>query len=144
MNYTKNLKRLYKNNDKDAQLYVYGIIVAGLVAITYFVNYYIEETMNVELIKDCFIKKCLGVYCPGCFGTRSFMSLLKGDILQSFIYHPAIPMFIIIAGSFYISQTLRYCTNEKIKGIKYHNCFLILEIVLSFANCIAKNIGLGI
>ena len=38
----------------------------------------------------CFYKKFLGVECPGCGMQRSFVELLKGNFLESFILFPAL------------------------------------------------------
>jgi uncharacterized protein DUF2752 len=38
----------------------------------------------------CFFKSTLGIACPGCGMQRSFIALLRGDLLQSLQYHPAL------------------------------------------------------
>ncbi|MBQ3408158.1 MAG: DUF2752 domain-containing protein [Clostridia bacterium] len=47
----------------------------------------------------CIVYKTTGLYCPGCGGTRMFLSLFKLDIYQAFRYNMlftiAIPFFII-------------------------------------------------
>ena len=32
-----------------------------------------------------------GLYCPGCGGTRAVKSLLRGDLIRSFLFHPFVP-----------------------------------------------------
>lgn len=38
----------------------------------------------------CSLKRMTGVPCPGCGGTRAFCALFKGNVIQSFCYHPAV------------------------------------------------------
>jgi len=45
----------------------------------------------------CFYKKYLGVECPGCGMQRSFIELLKGNIVESIVLFPAlIPIILLI------------------------------------------------
>lgn len=39
----------------------------------------------------CVFHAVTGLYCPGCGGTRAVRTLLRGDILKSFQYHPLVP-----------------------------------------------------
>ena len=43
----------------------------------------------------CFFKSHLGIECPGCGLQRSFIALLKGNLIESFHYHAALIPFII-------------------------------------------------
>lgn len=43
----------------------------------------------------CFFKSHFGIDCPGCGMQRSFISLLKGNVMESFQYHLALIPFII-------------------------------------------------
>jgi hypothetical protein len=38
----------------------------------------------------CFYKKYLGVECPGCGMQRSFIELLKGNLVESLMLYPAL------------------------------------------------------
>lgn len=38
----------------------------------------------------CLFHLATGYYCPGCGGTRAIMTLLHGQFLRSFLYHPAV------------------------------------------------------
>jgi hypothetical protein len=45
----------------------------------------------------CFYKKYLGVECPGCGMQRSFIELLKGDLVGSLRIYPALlPTFFLL------------------------------------------------
>ena len=41
-------------------------------------------------LSSCFIKNNFGMDCPGCGMQRAFISLLHGDLVQSFQHHPAL------------------------------------------------------
>ena len=43
----------------------------------------------------CLPSQVLGFYCPFCGCTRSFYSLLRGDILSAFRYNPVFPFFLV-------------------------------------------------
>lgn len=40
----------------------------------------------------CYVKKLTGFPCPGCGGTRAVSALFSGNLIQSFLYHPAVSM----------------------------------------------------
>ena len=59
---------------------------------------------------SCMFASTTGIPCPGCGGTRAFVSLLQADIANSLHYHPMlIPSIIIICIYVYI-----WLTNELI------------------------------
>ena len=43
-----------------------------------------------EKIFQCDIRRISGLPCPGCGGTRAFYYLFTGDLLRSFLFHPAV------------------------------------------------------
>lgn len=48
-------------------------------------------------MQSCFYKQHFGIECPGCGMQRSFIELLKGNFVESFIMFPAlIPTIIMI------------------------------------------------
>jgi hypothetical protein len=49
-------------------------------------------TYNFGGGKSCYLKGIIGVPCPGCGLTRSFVSLLHGDLYDAFFYHPLFPL----------------------------------------------------
>lgn len=45
----------------------------------------------------CFYKRFFGIECPGCGMQRSFIALLKGELLESFYLFPAlIPLLFML------------------------------------------------
>ena len=69
----------------------------------------------------CFYKSHFGVECPGCGMQRSFIELLKGNFVESFLLYPAL---------FPIIFTLIYLVLHLI--FKYKNGALILQISFIF------------
>jgi hypothetical protein len=43
----------------------------------------------------CSFKENFGVECLGCGTQRSFLALIKGDIVQSFIYNPGVLLILL-------------------------------------------------
>lgn len=43
----------------------------------------------------CPIKSAFGIDCPGCGMQRAFISLLKGNVLESLQYHAALIPFVL-------------------------------------------------
>ncbi len=136
MNEKITLKSLLKNKDSDAALYVCGII-AGLLTVLW------ELIIKItHLPQICFIYSTTGFFCPGCGGTRAFIYLIHGRFIKSFIYHPFVIYAFIIGAVFYVSQTLRYLTHGKVKGIHFRIIFIFIGIFIIVINWLVKNIAL--
>lgn len=43
----------------------------------------------------CSFKENFGVECLGCGTQRSFLALMKGDVVQSFIYNPGVLLILL-------------------------------------------------
>jgi len=95
----------------------------------------------------CFFSEILGIYCPGCGGTRAVQALLHGRFLQALWYHPLVPYGVFIAGGFMLTQALERIGVRRVKGWKYHNWYLYGAVALILANFLIKNglrLGWGI
>lgn len=90
------------------------------------------ETINISFWEDiitwleshlgtCFYKSHFGVECPGCGMQRSFIELLKGNLVESFLLYPA--LFPLIFTIIYLILHLIF---------KYKNGALILQISFIF------------
>ena len=44
---------------------------------------------------ECYFRTHLGIYCPGCGGTRAFLALVHGHFLQSLKYNPITLLFLV-------------------------------------------------
>ena len=75
----------------------------------------------------CALRTWLGIYCPGCGGSRSFRFLLHGQILQSLFYHPLVPYGAAVCGWYWITHTLRHLTRGRIKGCLLYTSGCIVQ-----------------
>lgn len=64
------------------------VILVILIAVAVFFCFF--GTAVLELVPGCYFQSVTGLYCPGCGGTRAFFSLLRGDFVRSFMFHPAV------------------------------------------------------
>lgn len=89
----------------------------------------------------CLLYAIFGIYCPGCGGTRSVLALLKGNILQSFYYHPIVLYTVVMYGWYLISNTIQWISKEKIKiGTSFHSWYGVAAIVILVVNWIVRNL----
>lgn len=79
------------------------------------------------------------IYCPGCGGTRAIMALSKGKLLTSLWYHPVVVYGVALYGIFMVSQLLALVSRGRIRGIRFHNWYLYLSVIIIVVNCLAKN-----
>lgn len=129
------LTDLLRKKDSDAWLYVTGLIFMPLFALCWY------GASRAGLIPGfCVFRALTGIYCPGCGGTRAFQLLFRGHIIQSFIYHPLIVYSVVIGAVFYASQTARFMSRGRIKGLRMRPVYLIAGGALLLLNWIVKNI----
>lgn len=88
----------------------------------------------------CVMWSALGLYCPGCGGTRAVIALLRGRILQSLWYHPLVLYMVVLYGGFLLTQSLERLQVRGVKGWKFHTWPLYGAVVVLFLNMIIKNV----
>ena len=83
-----------KQKTLEEQLYFAGwfLLIGGIAGI--FV--YFQFIMPKLSVFPCFFYHVLGIYCPGCGGTRAIGALLQGKPLLSFWYHPLVPYTVVL------------------------------------------------
>ena len=131
-----------KDNSLEKELYRYGLIFLLLGAVL--VGVYIIFLYPYLKSLECFFYQLTGFYCPGCGGTRSVIALMHGKILKSLWYHP----FVLYAGLMYtwfiLSHTFERFHWFGIKGMRFHNWYLAVGIMLLAGNWVFKNILLHV
>lgn len=81
----------------------------------------------------------LGIYCPGCGGTRAVTALAHGHLLQAVWYHPLVPYGFFTGGGFMLTQSLHRLGLKWIKGWKYHSWYLYGAAIITVGNFLIKN-----
>ncbi len=94
-----------------------------------------------KLVLPCMVQSVLGVYCPGCGGTRAVSALLRGDFLGSFICHPLVLYTAAVGGWFLMSQTIERATRHRIKiGMRYRDGYVWAALWIVVVNFVVKNL----
>lgn len=122
-----------------------GLFALAAIGLTIFV--YFQLVLPNFPTFPCVFLSVLGIYCPGCGGTRAVEALIHGKLLLSVWYHPLVPYSVIIFVGFMVTQTLERLHIGKIKGWKFHNWYVYIALVIVAGNWILKNIlmlGFGI
>ncbi|RDU23601.1 DUF2752 domain-containing protein [Anaerosacchariphilus polymeriproducens] len=121
-------------------LYITGWILFVIVLIAFLLGEVFSISLS-SITAPCLIHSLFGLYCPGCGGTRAVMSLMKGEILQSFIYHPVVPYTAAIYMIYMVTNTIQLVSKGKIKiGMKYKDIYLWIALFIIILNCFIKNI----
>lgn len=104
------------------------------------IYYFFEDIIYPFLpFQGCVWDNLLGIYCPGCGGTRAFRAFLKGDFLSSFWYHPLVGYCIIIYCIYMGSHFLSLLSKGRVKGVYFRNWFLYGALIILVVNFLAKN-----
>lgn len=95
----------------------------------------------LRLMPPCVFRSMMGLYCPGCGGTRAVLELLRGHILQSIRYHPVVVYAAGLYGWYLVSNTIEWLSGRKIAvGSRYHRWYGIGAAVLVIVNCLLRNL----
>lgn len=135
-----------KERSLEDSLFNLGGIFLGISLVAGVLFYYV--LLPHISLPPCVLYKYFGLYCPGCGGTRACISLLHGHILQSLWYHPLVPYAAAVYGVFMLSHMAARLTRFRyFHGLRFHNWYLYVAIVIVGVNWILKNVlllGLGI
>lgn len=127
-----------KHKTLEEQLYILGWIVLAFGCVGVFL--YFELILPRWNFLPCMFQSFLGIYCPGCGGTRAVEALLQGQIIQSLWYHPLVLYTVVIFGGFMVSNTLAKIPGIQIKGWKFHAWYLFGALGIVVGNFILKNV----
>ena len=82
----------------------------------------------------CLPSQVLGFYCPFCGCTRSFYSLLQGDIPSALRYNPVFPFFLVYFVLKELQALYAIIKNEpsrfNLKGLKWFFILLLVYFVI--------------
>lgn len=131
------MKGLFEEYSLERKLFYIGL--AALPVGILFLGLYNTILSPLWPFSGCIWDILFGIYCPGCGGTRAVMALLQGKFLASLWYHPVVLYGVALYSIFMISQLLALLSRGRIRGIRFHNWYLYVSIVIIVVNCLAKN-----
>ncbi|MCM1185330.1 MAG: DUF2752 domain-containing protein [Lachnoclostridium sp.] len=121
----------------EEQLYRIGIFVlaAGIMFLVFYMGF-----VEPHFSYPCAMWYILGLYCPGCGGTRAVQALLQGRFLLSLWYHPFVLYAAVLCTGFMGSHTLAKLKIGRIRGWKFHDWYLWGGLAVIGVNWVFKNI----
>lgn len=126
-----------KHKTLEDELYIIGLVALVLGVIGAFL--FLKVVLPNMPERPCIIFEYLGVYCPGCGGTRAVIHLLHGRFLKSVWYHPLVMYGAVMYAVFMVSHTL--CKLHIIKnGMKFKEGYLYGALVVLGLNFVLKNV----
>ena len=93
-----------------------GFGILGLLAVAAIRILGIDLT---EIFPHCLVHSLTGYYCPGCGGTRSVVSIMKGKFWLSFLYHPGVLYFFVYYVLYEGSHIADVLTHGRIRGFRF-------------------------
>ena len=126
-----------KGKELETELFHIGLLFLGLGGCLWAVYFFLLRDFLPQM--PCLFDRLLGIYCPGCGGTRALTALVHGRLLQSLWYHPLIPYTAVIGGGFMVTQGLERLGVGHVRGWRYHNWYLGAGVGLIALNFIGKN-----
>ncbi|MDE7223347.1 MAG: DUF2752 domain-containing protein [Acetatifactor sp.] len=128
-----------KERTLEDNLFYLGSIFLGMSLVAGALFYYV--LLPHLSLPPCVLYAYFGLYCPGCGGTRAFISLLHGHFLLSLWYHPLVLYSALLFGAFMITQALARLTRFRyFRGLSFHNWYLYVAIGIVGFNWVIKNI----
>lgn len=127
-----------KERSLEDQLYIVGWIFLTMGSVGMLLYLHIIAPMLGKT--TCTVYRLLGIYCPGCGGTRAVRALLKGHILMAAWYHPLVPYTVIVFGGFMLTQTLARLHIGRFKGWHFHEWHFYAAVGIMIANFLLKNV----
>ncbi len=96
--------------------------------------------MRKLFMHPCIFHQVTGFYCPGCGGTRAVLALVKGNMIQSFLYHPIVVYTAGLLIWYGISHVLEWITKGKLKiGMRFRNGYVYAGLFIVLINWLIRN-----
>lgn len=125
-------------------LYMTGFSLLGFIMILGFLYAMLPIPVWKLFQTPCMFYAVTGIYCPGCGGTRAVISLLKGQVVRSFFYHPIVIYGAVIYIWFMVSHTIEKISHGKWKiGMHYRDIYLWIALGIVVVNVMIKDIALA-
>ncbi len=127
-----------ENVTLETELFHIGLILLAAGGGLWVMYYFLFRRFLPEI--PCFFSEFLGIYCPGCGGTRAFNALFHGRFLLALWYHPLVPYMILVGGGFMLTQGLNRIGIRQVRGWRFHHWYLYGAIALVVCNLLVKNV----
>lgn len=102
-------------------------VLVGVIALIIF-SYMVLQRLGLLPESPCLVHDLFHIYCFGCGGTRALFALLRGELLQSLYYNPAVLLGIFLILHYEIGVCV---TLIKKNGKRYYCNNLTLVILLA-------------
>lgn len=99
-----------------------------------------DTILHFFLKEPCFFQRMIGLYCPGCGGTRAVRALMTGHPVKSFFYHPVVLYVAVLVGIFLGSFALKRISKGKIQGLSFRIGYLWAGLFLVIINWLIRNL----
>lgn len=120
--------------------YYYTALILGAMLLAALTAYQLW-LKNYISIPGCWVAKHLGIYCPGCGGTRAVIALRHGRVIRSFFYHPLVVYFCAVYTAYVGTQTFaRVFRFRRWRGLRWRNEYLYIGLGLLAAHTVIRNI----
>lgn len=81
---------------------------------------------------ECFFYKYLGIYCPGCGGTRMIKALFRLDFYQAFRYNPFIFCCLIFGIIYLVINIILKLLGKKLIIPKERDFIIFTILIISY------------
>ena len=124
-----------KNSALRKNLYILIFLNLSLTIFAVAYTLYFNLTKGTEHEIKCAVQSAIGIYCPGCGGSRSLDAFLRFDFLRSLYYYPAIPVAAVLVLIYDVRLILSLVkkTTKYTSGLKFYSFISIpIIIILTF------------
>ena len=105
------------------------------------------KLLEVAVQMPCLFHLLTGLYCPGCGGTRAVKYLLRGQITESFVYHPLVPFAAVAVTAELVSWLAARYFKKPGLCLGHERLLIGIAVAVTAVNWVVKNvllIGFGI
>jgi len=92
--------------------FIIWLFVFGLIAIL--IAFIVMSKLMFDVGIVCIFHEMLGIYCPGCGGTRMAVEIIRGNFYQAFRYNMFIFLTFPILFVIFLKQSYMYIMHNKL------------------------------